>query len=140
MPAAVRKRAEFPGGDKTILIVEDQLELRAINAAYLHHHGYRVLATDHGEEALRVAREEHPDLILMDVSIPGVDGLRVTELLKGDPATRPIPVVIVSAHPYGSVGQRAVAAGCNGWVAKPLDPRRLLAEVQRRVGPPVAAA
>jgi two-component system, cell cycle response regulator DivK len=134
--SAVRRRAEFPGGDKTVLIVEDQLEMRAISAAYLHHFGYRVLATDNGTEGLRVAREEHPDLVLMDISIPGMDGLQTTEALKADPSTRDIPVLIISAHPYGSVGQRAFEAGCDGWLGKPLDPRRLLEEVQRRVGPP----
>src|SRR5687768_3720360 len=111
--SAVRRRAEFPGGDRTILIVEDQLEMRAISAAYLHHHGYRVLATDDGREGVRVAREEHPDLVLMDISLPGMDGLQATEALKADPATRDIPVLIVSAHPYGSVGHRAFEAGCD---------------------------
>lgn len=133
--SAVRRRAEFPGGGKTVLIVEDQLEMRAISAAYLHHFGYRVLATDNGSEGLQVAREEHPDLVLMDISVPGLDGLRVTEALKGDPETRDIPVLIISAHPYGSVGQRAFEAGCDGWLGKPLDPRRLLEEVRRRLGP-----
>jgi two-component system, cell cycle response regulator DivK len=133
--SAVRRRAEFPGGDKTVLIVEDQLEMRAISAAYLNHHGYRVLATDNGTEGVRVAREEHPDLVLMDVSVPGMDGLRATQTLKADPGTRDIPVLIMSAHPYGSVGQRAFDAGCDGWIAKPLDPRRLLQEVERRLGP-----
>lgn len=134
--SAHRTRAEFPGGDKTVLIVEDQLEMRAINAAYLHHHGYRVLATGNGAEGVEVAREEHPDLVLMDISLPGLDGLRATQALKDDDATRNIPVVIVTAHPYGSVGQRAFDAGCDGWLSKPLDPRRLLEEVRRRLGPP----
>lgn len=132
---SLARRAEFPGGDKTVLIVEDQIEMRAIHATYLQHHGYRVLATDNGIEGLRVAREERPDLILMDISVPGIDGIRATEQLKQDPATRSIPVVIVSAHPYGSVGKRALGAGCDGWIAKPCDPRRLLDEVRRRLGP-----
>ncbi|HEX8433067.1 MAG TPA: response regulator [Longimicrobium sp.] len=135
---SLARRAEFPGGDKTVLIVEDQIEMRAIHATYLQHHGYRVLATDNGIEGLRVAREERPDLILMDISVPGIDGIRATEQLKQDPATRSIPVVIVSAHPYGSVGKRALGAGCDGWIAKPCDPRRLLDEVRRRLGPAAA--
>ena len=121
---------------KTVLIVEDQIEMRAINAMYLHHHGFRVLATDNGADAVRLSRAELPDLIFMDVSIPGMDGIRATAELKRDPATRAIPVVIVTAHPYGSVGKRAVDAGCDGWLNKPCDPRRLLQEVQRRVGAP----
>lgn len=121
---------------RTVLIVEDQIEMRAIASAYLERQGYRVLATDNGADAVRTARDEHPDLIFMDVSIPGMDGIRATAELKRDPATRGIPVVIVSAHPYGSVGKRAVDAGCDGWLNKPCDPRRLLQEVQRRVGAP----
>ncbi len=134
--SAVPRRAEFPGGTKTVLIVEDQLEMRAIHAAYLQHNGYRVLATGNGIEGLRVAREERPDLILMDISVPGIDGIRATEQLKQDVATRGIPIVIVSALPYGSVGGRVLKAGCDGWISKPCDPRRLLEEVSRRLGEP----
>jgi two-component system, cell cycle response regulator DivK len=121
---------------RTVLIVEDQIEMRAIASAYLERYGYRVLATDNGADAVRQARAEQPDLIFMDVSIPGMDGIRATAEIKRDPATRAIPVVIVTAHPYGSVGKRAVDAGCDGWLNKPCDPRRLLQEVQRRVGTP----
>jgi two-component system cell cycle response regulator DivK len=121
---------------RTVLIVEDQIEMRAIASAYLERQGYRVLATDNGADAVRQARAEKPDLIFMDISIPGMDGIRATAELKRDPATRAIPVVIVTAHPYGSVGKRAFDAGCDGWLNKPCDPRRLLQEVQRRVGAP----
>jgi two-component system, cell cycle response regulator DivK len=121
---------------RTVLIVEDQIEMRAIASAYLERQGYRVLATDNGADAVRQAREEHPDLIFMDISVPGMDGIRATAEIKRDPATRGIPVVILTAHPYGSVGKRAMDAGCDGWLNKPCDPRRLLQEVQRRVGTP----
>lgn len=130
----VHQRAGAPA--RTVLIVEDQIEMRAITTAYLERQGYRVLATDNGADAVERARREHPDLIFMDVSVPGMDGIRATAELKGDPATRSIPIIIVSAHPYGSVGRRAVDAGCDGWLNKPCDPRRLLEEVQRRVGGP----
>ena len=121
---------------RTVLIVEDQIEMRAIATAYLERQGYRVLAADNGADAVHQARTERPDLIFMDVSIPGMDGIRATAEIKRDPATRAIPVVIVTAHPYGSVGKRAMDAGCDGWLNKPCDPRRLLQEVQRRVGTP----
>jgi CheY-like chemotaxis protein len=121
-------------GAKTVLIVEDQIEMRAINAMYLHHHGYRVLATDNGVDGVLTARETLPDLILMDISIPGLDGIRATEQLKADPATGRIPVLIITAHPYGSVGRRATEAGCDGYLTKPCDPRRILEEVRRHLG------
>ena len=94
------------GAHKTILIVEDQIEIRAINTAYLQHHGYRVLATGTGTGGVRGARERRPALILMDISVPGTDGIHAAEQLKADPKTRQIPIVIVTAHPYGSVGRR----------------------------------
>lgn len=125
---------------QTVLIVEDQVEMRAINAMYLHHHGYRVLATDNGIDGLEAARENHPDLILMDISIPGMDGIRATSALKCDPATEDIPVLILTAHPYGSAGKRAVDAGCDGYLTKPCDPRRVLQEVRALLSPAAVAA
>ncbi|MDB4949952.1 MAG: response regulator receiver [Gemmatimonadetes bacterium] len=127
-----------PTRPQTVLIVEDQMELRAIHTALLEHHGYRVLAVGDGEAGLRCAREQHPDLILMDVSVPGIDGIRATRQLKDDPRTGHIPVVIVTAHPYGSVGSRVREAGCDGFIGKPCDPRRILQEVRQRLGMPSA--
>jgi two-component system, cell cycle response regulator DivK len=120
---------------KSVLIVEDQIEVRAIHGAFLQHHGYRVYAVDNGVDGVECARREKPDVILMDVSVPGMDGISAARCLKSDPETGHIPIVIVTAHPYGSVGRRAHDAGCDGWLNKPLDPRRLLQEVERRVGP-----
>jgi two-component system, cell cycle response regulator DivK len=126
--------SETKSAARTVLIVEDQIEMRAIQSAFLQHHGYRVLAVDNGLAGVECARREMPDMILMDVSVPGMDGLSATRYLKQDPTTGHIPIVIITAHPYGSVGRRAVAAGCDGWLNKPLDPRRLLQEVERRLG------
>lgn len=121
---------------KTILIVEDQLEFLAVNKLYLEKHGYRVLAAEDGVAGISSARQHRPDLILMDFSIPRMDGIGATVELKKDPVTRDIPVLLVTAHTYGSVGRRAKEAGCAGFVGKPCDPRRVLEEVQRRIGAP----
>lgn len=120
---------------KTVLIVEDQFETLAIHSAYLERHGYRVLKAENGEEGVDAARRNLPDLILMDLSVPRLDGFGATEVLKNDPETGHIPIVIMTAHTYGSVGRRAVAAGCDGFLSKPLDPKRVLEEVRRRIGP-----
>jgi two-component system cell cycle response regulator DivK len=120
--------------NKTVLIVEDQLETLAIHALYLEHHGYRVLRAEDGEKGLSTALEHRPDLILMDLSIPKLDGFGATQALKRDPRTGHIPVVAMTAHAFGSVGKRALAAGCDGFLAKPLEPRRVLREVQQRIG------
>ena len=120
---------------KTVLIVEDQLETMAIHSVYLERHGYRVLKAENGQDGVDAARRNLPDLILMDLSVPRLDGFGATEALKSDPETGHIPIVIMTAHAYGSVGRRAVAAGCDGFLSKPLDPRRVLEEVRRRIGP-----
>lgn len=119
---------------KTILMIEDQFEFLAVNKLYLERHGYRVLAAEDGEEGVRVARKHRPDLILMDFSVPRLDGIGAASALKRDPATREIPILLLTAHSYGSVARRAFAAGCSGYIGKPCDPRRVLEEVQQRIG------
>jgi two-component system, cell cycle response regulator DivK len=125
---------------KTVLVVEDQLELRAIHTLYLQRHGYHVLAAEDGAQALSAVEEFTPDLIIMDCLMPGVDGLQATERLKGDPKTRDIPVVLLTSLSYGAVGRRARAAGCDGVLSKPCDPGRVLQEVRRRIGDAGAAS
>lgn len=120
--------------EKTVLIVEDQIDFLAIHKLYLEKHGYRVLAAEDGQEAVRCARACQPDLILMDFSIPVLDGIGATRALKDDPATSAIPVILLTAHAYGSVGRRAREAGCEGFIAKPCEPRRILHEVRLRLG------
>ena len=120
---------------KTVLIVEDQIEFLAIYKLYLERSGYHVLVAENGEAAVRTAREHHPELILMDFSVPGeLDGIGATAILKGDPTTRDIPVLLLTAHTYGSVGRRAREAGCDGFISKPCEPRRILSEVAQRIG------
>lgn len=119
---------------KTVLIVEDQIDFLAIQTLYLEHHGYRVLTANTGNEGVQSARDHKPDLILMDFLVPELDGIRATAELKSDPKTENIPVVLLTSLSYGAVGRRARAAGCDGYVAKPCEPIRILEEVQQRIG------
>lgn len=119
---------------KTVLIVEDQIEFLAVNKLYLERHGYTVIAAEDGEEGVRMARDRKPDLILMDFSVPRLDGIGATAELKRDPGTREIPILLLTAHTFGSVGRRAIAAGCAAYIGKPCEPRRILHEVQQRIG------
>lgn len=124
---------------KTILIVEDQFDFLAVQKIYLEHHGYRVLTADNGQKGLEAARANLPNLILMDFSVPVLDGVGATSELKRDPSTRDIPVIMVTALAYGSVGRRAREAGIAAFVSKPCDPRRVLDEVQNLIGSSEAA-
>jgi two-component system cell cycle response regulator DivK len=119
---------------KTVLLVEDNEDNRIIYATALRYAGYLVLEAITGTEGVRQAREELPDLILMDISIPELDGWEATAILKADPATRHIPIVAVTAHALPGDEERSLKAGCDGYVAKPISPALLIAEVDRRFG------
>jgi two-component system, cell cycle response regulator DivK len=116
---------------KTVLLVEDQLDFLAVHKLYLERHGFKVLTAEDGPSAVQSAREHHPNVILMDFTIPLLDGLCATAQIKGDPDTRDIPVVLLTAHTYGSVGRRAREVGCDAFIAKPCEPRRVLEEVRK---------
>lgn len=117
----------------TILLVEDNADNRDIYRTVLEHFGYDVVEAHDGEVGIRLARERRPDLILMDISIPKIDGWEATRILKGDPETAGIPVIALTAHALTSDRERAKEIGCDGYLAKPVEPRRVLEEVQRHL-------
>jgi two-component system, cell cycle response regulator DivK len=122
----------------TILFVEDQLELQQMHVTYLQRQGYNVLTAGDGDRALELARLHHPDLIVMDHSIPRRTGIEVAQELRADTATSSIPIILMTALAYGAVGQRAREAGCVAFLSKPCLPSRLLVEVRRLIGGDVA--
>jgi CheY-like chemotaxis protein len=124
----------MPPSDHTILIVEDNEDNLVIYSTILGHVGYRVLEARDGEIGILTAQREHPDLILMDVSIPLIDGWEATRRLKADPATADIPIIALTAHAQESDRERATAVGCDGYLPKPAEPRLVLATVQARLG------
>jgi CheY-like chemotaxis protein len=119
--------------DGTVLIVEDDDDSRYVYGIILEDHGFSVTGARSGDEGLRLARETRPGAILMDVSIPGLDGWTVTERLKGDPKTAGIPVIIITAHAFPEDLARAKRVGCDGFLTKPCEPRRVLEEVIRQL-------
>lgn len=121
---------------QTILLVEDHEDNRIVYSTILEHFGYRVLLAGDGAEGVRMARESAPDLVLMDVSIPVMDGWQATATLKADPATARIPVIALTAHALPADRERAREVGCDGYLAKPVEPRRVLEEVRRFLGEP----
>jgi CheY-like chemotaxis protein len=114
-----------------ILVVEDFADAREMYRDYLEFSGFRVATAADGREAVRQARALEPDLILMDLSLPIVDGWEATRQLKSDPATAHLLIIALSAHALAQEGERARQAGCDGFIAKPCLPPDLVAEIGR---------
>ena len=109
-----------------ILLVEDFVDAREMYRDYLEFSGFDVETAGDGHEAIAKARQCNPDLILMDLSLPGLDGWEATRRLKSDPATAHLTIVALSAHALSTEGERARAAGCDGFIAKPCLPSELV--------------
>jgi two-component system cell cycle response regulator DivK len=116
-----------------ILVVEDNPANMALAIFLLESAGHTVLSARDAEAGLTMARNEQPDLILMDIQLPGMDGLAATALLKQDDATRAIPVIALTALAMKGDEERIRAAGCNGYVAKPLAYKDFLAVVSAQL-------
>jgi two-component system, cell cycle response regulator DivK len=114
-----------------VLLVEDNEDNRTIYTTILRHFGHEVAEAATGEEGIRLARELRPAVILMDVAMPGIDGWEATRRLKSDPETAAIPVVALTAHAMAEDRQRAIDAGCESYLAKPVEPRKVVEEVER---------
>jgi two-component system cell cycle response regulator DivK len=116
---------------KTVLIVEDnELNIKLFNDL-LEAHGYATLQTKDGIEAMKMARQHRPDLILMDIQLPEVSGLEVTKWLKEDPELRSIPVVAVTAFAMKGDEDKIRQGGCEAYIAKPISVAKFLETVQR---------
>jgi CheY-like chemotaxis protein len=119
---------------KSILLVEDNEDNRIIYATALRYAGYHVLEAITGVEGVQQARSHRPDLVLMDISVPELDGWEATTILKADPVTSHIPIIAVTAHALPGDEERSLEAGCDGYLAKPISPAALIAEIDRRFG------
>jgi two-component system cell cycle response regulator DivK len=112
-----------------ILVVEDNPANMALATFLLQSAGHTVLSTTDAEAGFTMARKEQPDLVLMDIQLPGMDGLKATALLKRDQATRAIPVIALTALAMTGDEERIRAAGCDGYIAKPFAYREFLATI-----------
>jgi len=117
-------------GAKLILLVEDHVLNRKLARNALRSRGFRVLEAGNGDEALEQVRQHRPDLILMDLELPGPDGLEITRRLKADPSTAGIRVVAVTAHAERISERDARAAGCAGFITKPIRLARFPAQIE----------
>ena len=118
-----------PTAKPLILVVEDFDDAREMYRDYLEFSGFRVETARDGREAIDKTRELRPDLVLMDLSLPGLDGWEATRLLKAAPDTSGILIIALSAHALATEGERARAAGCDGFIAKPCLPPDLVREI-----------
>jgi CheY-like chemotaxis protein len=114
-----------------ILIIEDNQMNLELATDLLEANGFAVASAQTAEDGLRLARELLPDLVLMDFSLPGMDGLSATKHLKADPATRHLTVVGLTAHAMRGDDQIALNAGCDGYLTKPIDTRTFIATVRK---------
>jgi len=114
----------------TILLVEDNEMNRDMLSRRLARRGYEVLVAEDGEAGVRIARASAPHLILMDVSLPDIDGLEATRRLKGDEQTRGIPIIVLTAHAMAGDRQQALAAGSDDYDIKPVVIERLLGKIE----------
>ncbi len=128
------RRPRVEGASKVVLIVEDnELNMKLFHDL-LDAHGYRTLQTRSGIEALQIAREQHPDLILMDIQLPEVSGLEVTKWLKEDDELRQIPVVAVTAFAMKGDEERIRQGGCEAYISKPISVAMFIETVRRFIG------
>jgi two-component system cell cycle response regulator DivK len=116
-----------------VLIVDDHPDNRFVYRSLLVHRGYQVIEAGNGREAITVATERHPDAILMDMSLPGIDGWEATRVLKANPDTRDIPILALTAHVSEEHRRKAEDAGCDGYITKPVLPAVVANEVERLI-------
>ncbi len=114
-----------------VLLVDDFQDNREMYATYLEHSGVRIAEAANGQEALEQAFSLLPDLIVMDLSLPGIDGWEATRRLKADERTKKIPVLALTSHALEGFSDGAKAAGCDGFVTKPCLPEQLLSEIRK---------
>ena len=117
-----------------ILLVEDNEMNRDMLSRRLERRGYEVVIAVDGQQGVDLALSNRPDLILMDMSLPGIDGWEATRQLKADPATRAIPVIALTAHAMAGDREQALAAGCDDFDIKPIDLDRLLGKIEALLG------
>jgi two-component system, cell cycle response regulator DivK len=117
-----------------VLVVEDNPTNMTLASFLLTSAGHKVLRATDAEAGLTIARSERPDLILMDIQLPGMDGLQATALLKADDLTRSIPVIALTALAMKGDEERIRAAGCDGYIAKPMRYQEFLAAITSYVG------
>ncbi len=115
---------------KSVLVIEDQEDNRRIVRDLLSSQGFEIIEVTDGVAGVEAAKQHKPDLILMDIQLPGIDGYEATRRIKADPELAGIPIIAVTSYALSGDDQKAREAGCDDYVAKPYSPRKLLAKIE----------
>lgn len=124
---------------ESVLVVDDNASNLKLLRVLLETEGYLVRTAVHAYDALHVLRGFTPQMILLDIQLPGMDGLALARELKADPKTASIPIIAITAYAMKGDEEKAYAAGCNGYITKPVDTRRLIQQISRHIQSPNAA-
>jgi two-component system cell cycle response regulator DivK len=116
---------------RTALLIEDNEQNRYLATFLLEQHGYRVVAAADGPAALRALRDFVPDVILLDIQLPGMDGYEVARLLRGLDSLRTTPIVAVTSYAMVGDREKSIEAGCNGYIEKPIDPETFVQQIEQ---------
>lgn len=114
-----------------VLVIEDNEKNRYLISFILKGEGFEVIEAITGEEGVEMAVRETPDLVLMDIQLPGIDGYEATRRIRDSPANGNIPIVALTSYAMSGDRQRALAAGCNGYVEKPINPDTIIDEIRK---------
>ncbi|MBM4055756.1 MAG: response regulator [Planctomycetes bacterium] len=117
--------------NEKVMVVEDNEKNRKLMRVVLKAKGYNVIEASTGEEALSMLKEQTPDIILMDIQLPGIDGLTLIRQIKADESKKDIPIIAVTAHAMRGDEQKILDTGCNAYVSKPIDTRELPITVEK---------
>ena len=120
---------------KKILIVDDNEQNRLLISDILQYRGYEILEAGDGEKGISLARQFKPDLILLDMQMPGIDGFAAVEILKNDPLTKEIKLIVVTSLAMKGDREKIIALGVDDYVAKPIDTRQFPVLVEKSIGP-----
>ena len=119
---------------KSILIVEDNQDNLDLLIDLFKPRGYYLIGATNGEDALDTIKKTPPDIILMDIQLPGMDGYKITKKIKGDSHTKHIPVIAVTGYAFNEDREKALRAGCDEYISKPIDTRKIVTMVEKFIG------
>ena len=116
---------------KTALVIEDNEDNMVLITFILKHNGYGVLEAINGRQGIEIALRERPDFILLDIQLPDIDGLEVLQTLRASEINGRIPIIAVTSYAMVGDRERMLAAGCSGYIEKPIDPERIMAQIEQ---------